>query len=324
MKNKLLLLFVIIFFSVCNANAQATFPVTDSTPVVVSGLMMGYHIKSTEEKQVGDKGNFSRYNVLFYITNTTPEAKIILYKQGWNALNNISDYLVRFDCANATGARLTSKSVTLEAAPCNVLAQVDDKDASGKTIQNKRFVQIGYWIKPGETISASTIMIVPLNEFPQMTATFLMNSAGSMASGMPGINMNTAQNIPAPQGFFKLRNLWKNTFINNQQGQIGCTTIDNEWWSAQWQLIPVPASNFFLIQNRWKNNFISLDPSGFVTMTTNHVNTSMWQIEPVAGSDAVRFKNAANNTYLNIEQGNIQSTAIWNSALSSEWIMEQQ
>ena len=65
---------------------------------------------------------------------------------------------------NATGARLTSKRLTLQAPACNVMAVVEDKDCnSNKTVQNKRLANIGYWIRPGETIHADVIVIVPLN-----------------------------------------------------------------------------------------------------------------------------------------------------------------
>lgn len=324
MKNKILFLLVIISLETMHTNAQPSYPVTDTTPVTVNGLLMGYHIKSAEEKQVSDKGNFSRYSMQFYITNTTSEAKIILYKEGWNVLNNVSDYLARFDCFNATGARFTSKSTTLEAAPCNILAQVDDKDcASNKTVQNKRFVQIGYWIKPGQIISASTIMIVPLNELPKVTATFLMNSVSSMGSAEMS-PYNREQPSYNAQQFFQLKNVWKNTFLNVQYGPVTCTDIDSGWWSAQWQVLPVSGTNYFTIKNRWKNNYISLDPSGAVVITANQVNTSLWLIEPIANSTAVRLKNSANNTYLNVETGNLQSTQIWNDAWSAQWVLTAQ
>ncbi len=320
MNRKIILLSVMAFFSICRLKAQQPFDVSDSVPITVNGLEMGYHIKSAEEKEVSDKGNFSRYSVQFYITNTTTEAKIILYKEGWNILGNVSDYLVRFDCLNATGARFTSKGATLEAAPCNILADVEDKDcSSGKTTHSKKFVQIGYWIKARQTISTSTVMIVPLNEMPKMTAAFLMNSVSSMASaqyGQPGAGINDIQS------FSKVRNIWKNTYLNNQNGALVCTGIDNGWWSAQWQLIPVSGTNLFNIKNKWKNNYISLDESGAVTVSLIQSNIAMWQLERVQDSNAFRLKNVANNTYLNIENGTLQSTKIWDTALSAQWIFE--
>lgn len=298
--------------------AQETLAVTDAMPVTVNGLQMGYTIKSAEEKDVKDKGSLSRYNIHFYITNTTTEAKIILYKQGFTLLNDISADLVRFDCSNATGARLTNKTATLQATTCNVLADVEDKDAaSNKTVHNKRFVQIGYWIKPGQTISTNSIMIVPLNELPKITATLLMNGAGTMASAQNGqSNANDAQ------AFSKIKNVWKSTYLHIQNGPPACSEIDNGWWSAQWQLVAISGTNYYGIKNKWKNNYLCLDPSGAVTVNPAEINTAMWLLEPIENSNAVRLKNVANNTYLNIENGTLQSTQIWNDASSAQWVLE--
>ncbi len=298
--------------------AQETLAVTDAMPVTVNGLQMGYTIKSAEEKDVKDKGSLSRYYIHFYITNTTTEAKIILYKQGFTLLNDISADLVRFDCSNATGARLTNKTATLQATTCNVLADVEDKDAaSNKTVHNKRFVQIGYWIKPGQTISTNSIMIVPLNELPKITATLLMNGAGTMASAQNGqSNANDAQ------AFSKIKNVWKSTYLHIQNGPPACSEIDNGWWSAQWQLVAISGTNYYGIKNKWKNNYLCLDPSGAVTVNPAEINTAMWLLEPIENSNAVRLKNVANNTYLNIENGTLQSTQIWNDASSAQWVLE--
>ena len=173
------LLLLICAIAVCTPGTQAqqTYHVTDTHPAVVNGLEMGFSVKSKEEKSVGDKGNFSRYALRFYITNTTSEAKLILYKQGLNLLGNVSDQLVQFNCKNATGARLTTKSALLNAEPCMLAAMVEDKECgSNKVVKNKRMVQVGFWIKAGQTISTDGIVIVPLNQQPDVDAVFLGNS----------------------------------------------------------------------------------------------------------------------------------------------------
>src|SRR6185369_13652820 len=89
---------------------------------------------------------------------------------------------------NATGARLTVKEATLQAHPCIMDAIVEDKDCTtGKVVQNKRPVNIGYWIRPGETIAGNSIVIVPLNQKPDMTATlFPINNAPVVSTFGPG------------------------------------------------------------------------------------------------------------------------------------------
>lgn len=152
--------------------------VPDTAAMTYDGLTVGYRIKSSKEKEVGNKGDFSRYSVEFYIVNNTYEAKIFLYNQGWQIANDVSPYVVQFDILNATGARFTSKMVQLQLAPCEVLGIVQDKntdkDKNSKS-GNKQFVKIGYWIRPGETIRTSAVLIVPLNELPSVKATMYPN-----------------------------------------------------------------------------------------------------------------------------------------------------
>lgn len=152
-----------------------SFPVTDSAPALLNGLQAGYIVTGESEKEVGDKGNFSRYKLRFYVTNTSSEAKILFFSQ-WgdpvlHADKSVPE-LVQFVCQNATGARLTSKGCSLSASPCNLEVLIDDKDAHGNAVQIRRMAHLGYWIKPGETISTNVIMIVPLGERPQVLATF--------------------------------------------------------------------------------------------------------------------------------------------------------
>ena len=55
--------------------------ITDTTPAIFNGLQMGFSILKQSEKEVGKKGNFSRYSLRFYVTNTTGEAKILMLKE---------------------------------------------------------------------------------------------------------------------------------------------------------------------------------------------------------------------------------------------------
>ena len=205
--------------------------------------------------------------------------KMLLYKSGFNLLgNDVSPTLVQFKCLNATGARLTSKEVLLQAKACNIMASVEDKDcASGKTAQNKRMVQVGYWIKPGETISARTIVIVPLNERPDVKATLYSQGAfiGSAVVADYGSGQNAYPNnqqqrplqrnaLNIPQNFVKLKNIAANAYLNNEGGPLTCSPINNDWWSAHWQFIPVEGTNYFRIKNQWKETFLSTDNSSML------------------------------------------------------------
>lgn len=312
------------------AQQVATIPVTDSLAANVNGLQMGYTILSAKEKEVGNKGNFGRYSLRFFVTNTTGEAKILMYKQGFS-IGDLSPQAARFDILNATGARLTNKQVWLNLPAANVLANVEDKDASGKIVTNKRFVQIGYWLKGGETVHTDAIVIVPLDELPNVVVAPLFNTNQLVGNGY-GAPVPAEVAPPSPffspsqgsiQGFIKLKNLWKNTYLNNEKGPAVCTAITDGWWSAQWQILPVNGTNFYLVKNRWKETYISTEDPNSMLSINPQSRASLWIVEPV-DQQTVRFRNVANNTYLNIEPGRLQSTQIQPGAWSSEWVIEPQ
>lgn len=319
----------------CSLLAQQVFPVTDKQPVLVDGLEMGYVIKSTEVKAVSDKGNFSRYSVSFYVRNTTNQGKIMLYKQGWNVLNNVSDQLAQFNCLNATGARFTSKEAIINAVACNVLAMVNDCDPK-KVDRNKQFVQIGYWIKPGQTISTTAILITPLNELPNMQVTYLAAQLTPVASASIGgpemVPVAGQQNYPPPpvapnegENFIKLKNNFNNMYLNNQQGPPQATNIDAGWWSAQWQIVFIPGGKWVNIKNKWKGNYLYVDQRGYVTFTDNYNDRAgYWSVEATNDKDVFRFRNLMTGGYLCIAANGvlIQSKTPINTFVSG-WLFEQ-
>jgi len=161
-----------------NIYAQQNEAITDSMPYSKDGLEIGYRILTNTTKEVGDKGDFSRFEINCFLMNKTEDPKIIFYKSSgfWGSNENESsvDDVVKFECLNATGARLTSKTALLEARACFTEAWVDEKDCTnGKTIRKKKSVQIGYFIPPGATISKKIIVIVPLNQKPDFRISLL-------------------------------------------------------------------------------------------------------------------------------------------------------
>jgi Ricin-type beta-trefoil lectin domain-like len=324
---KLYLRIILLFCSSLSfipAFSQQPFTVTQSAPARLDGLKAGYTLVNEKEKEVGDKGNFSRFSIEFYITNETNQAKIILYKQGFNLLaSDVSPNLVLFRCINATGARMTSKEFSLQAKTCMIPALVEDKDcSSGKTTQSKRQVQVGYWIKAGETISTKSVVIVPLSQQPDMTAVFFPNSNSPVGSTINNQPVTNDLPVTGGEGFMKIRNFAINTFLNNQDGPLGCTTIDNGWWSAQWQLLPVPGTNYYVIKNRWKNNFISTGNNGLLSVNDQSAN-SMWMIEAVGNSNTYTLKNVGTNRFLINQDGALQAEAVFADQPNARWILEQ-
>ena len=320
----------------CRLFGQQTTTVTDKQPALIDGLELGYIIKSTEVKAVSGKGDFSRYSVSFYVRNTTDQGKIMLYKQGWNILDNVSDQLAQFNCLNATGARLTTKEAIINAEACNVLAKVNNNCDPKATKAEKQFVQIGYWIKPGQTISTGAILITPLNELPNVQVTYLAAQLTPVASAMIGgpqmVPVAGQQNFPPPPqqqandvNFIKLKNNFNNTYLNNQLGPPQTSTIDAGWWSAQWEVDAVPNGHYMTIKNRWKGNFLYVDQRGYITFTDNYADRACyWSVEPTNDQNVFRFKNLMTGGYLTIAaNGALIQTKTPINNFASGWLFEQ-
>ena len=327
---KICLLFTSLMLAYCNLWAQSIMPVTDKEPATFASITMGYTIKSTEVKAVSDKGNFSRYSIRFYVTNNSPEAKIMLYKQGWNVLGNVSDKLAQFNCLNATGARFTSKEATINATECNVLADVDDQVAgTNKTVKNRRFVQIGYWIKPGQTISTDAIMICPLNELPKMEVTYLANQLTAVGSAeAPPISRETFYHNESPlspgngQGFVKIRNLFTTTYLNYETNVMHSSAIDAGWWSAQWQLIPIPGTRYFNIKSKWKGTFFTTDGAKFDLFADYMNDGARWILEPAEVPQSFRIINVESQKYLCVGSSNELKLTLNGNVPSTTWSLE--
>src|SRR5262249_10608318 len=56
---------------------------------------------------------------------------------------------------------------------------------------------------------------------------------------------------PADEGYFRIRNRYRNTFIHIEHGVVEAGAIDPEWFSAQWSFIPT-GDGHVRIKNRWK------------------------------------------------------------------------
>ena len=302
--------------------AQQTFTVYDSLPVTVNGLQAGYSISSESEKEVGKKGDFSRFKIRFYLTNTSSQAQILYRKPAIiGGSGSLSPILALFKCTNATGARLTNKMASMEMQPCRIEATVEDKECgTDKTVQHVRQVDIGYWIKPGETITRTYPMIVPLNQKPEVTVTFYPENGSQTGSLVSTPDNNNQQRL---EEFVRLKNVFGNTYIHNQNGPLACTDIDYNWWSAQWELVAVAGTNNFQIVNRWKHSYISTENSSL--LSNNGTNSAaQWMIEEVKAGQAFYLRNAASGARLVIDNGQLKiSNAYLSDDTRAQWIIEK-
>ena len=151
------------------ARAQQSKPITEETPLLADGIEYGYSIKNAGTREVNNK-DFSRYEVTLYATNKSTCSRIVLYGQSMSLFESDMKTLAKFDCINATGAKLTSKSGEVSAKPMYVNARVTTRDEKGKTVIENQKVQVGYYIGVGETVEQNVIFIVPLNSKPDIKA----------------------------------------------------------------------------------------------------------------------------------------------------------
>lgn len=79
-----------------------------------------YSIKNVSIKEVSNS-HFSRYEVTLYATNKSECSQVVLFGQSLTENEFEMKMLAKFDCINATGARLTSKSDEVSAKPMFVL-----------------------------------------------------------------------------------------------------------------------------------------------------------------------------------------------------------
>lgn len=296
-----------------------TMELTDSAPAMLNGIKAGYEIRSVDTDS--KKDNQDRYKIYFYLTNTSTEAKIMYQNNGFMGhAGPINNNFALFKCSNATGARFTNKMCTMELQPCRMTAKVEDKDCEGKITVNTRQVEIGYWIKPGETVSKTYPIYVLKNEKPKVSVTFYPEVANQTGTVMNGNNNNAATyNI----SFARIKNFAAATYLNNQQGPLQCTNTDNGWWSADWEIRPVEGTENFYLINRWKGTYISSTASGMLSGSNNDPN-AMWLIQESNTPNVYYIKNAAGNGRLYVENGalKISSSFISNDA-SSKWIIEK-
>jgi hypothetical protein len=161
-------LLLIIFVAASSfAKAQQSKSITEDAPLVEDGIEYGYSIKNASTKEVSKK-DFSRYQVTLYATNKSECSRVILFSQSLSDPLTDIKTVAKFDCVNATGARLTSKTGEVNAKPMFVTARVNTKDDKGKDVTENQKVQIGYYIGAGQTIENDVIFIVPLNEKPDV------------------------------------------------------------------------------------------------------------------------------------------------------------
>ncbi|WP_250631143.1 ABC transporter permease [Rhodoflexus caldus] len=156
------------------AFAQESKLMEDGETMEYNGLRVGYRITNVSTREVG-KEVFDRYTITAFVTNFSA-CEIGLRLTGNERPGFINDQMLRlaaFDCLNATGARLTSRSmdISLRNDPVYFTHRYDVKLPDGKTETRSDNIIVGYMLQRNRTRENSFIVIVPRGEKPQIRVT---------------------------------------------------------------------------------------------------------------------------------------------------------
>lgn len=173
MKKIILSLLCIGIYSL--SNAQLLSEISSDKPVVIDDVEYGYMITNETTKEAGGK-EMSRYVVTIYGKNNSTCLKLFLFEnRSFLGSSSAENDLAKFNCINATGQRLTSKGGTVELRPFYANAKVPLRGTDGKAVNQDMKVQIGYALRPSESVTRSIIVICPLGEKPKMQVNPIFN-----------------------------------------------------------------------------------------------------------------------------------------------------
>ncbi|MVM37108.1 ABC transporter permease [Spirosoma sp. HMF3257] len=152
------------------AIAQQSYELTTSQPAQVNGIEYGYTIRNECKKEISNLGTVKRYELTVYATNKSGSTILFTPRQTSFGVRD-QDLIARFDCINATGAKLTSKTITLRARPMSTSYTASAKntnDTDGKAIETNAPGQTGHTFENGETLTNNIVVIVPDGEEPHL------------------------------------------------------------------------------------------------------------------------------------------------------------
>lgn len=134
----------------------------ENRPVVLNGFEYGYIIRN-EQVKTTKNDEYARFELSFYLTNKSGCTKLYADRAGFLSDEN-PNLLATFNCSNANGKRLTSKSGMVRARDFFVNAKVN---IAGK--ESLQSVKAGFIFRNGETLKSNIIVLLPAGERPQIT-----------------------------------------------------------------------------------------------------------------------------------------------------------
>ncbi len=164
---------IICLFSISFINAQASYSLEEGKPYVLNGIEYGFNIKNERKKGIKNE-EYNRFEITAYVVNKSGCTKIMLPK-GTLFGPDYQDVVAEFDCLNATGKRLTSKSAKVKARDFTTPYSYTTKGTDGKDFRNSVTVKVGNMLRNGETIYNNFVVILPEGERPDMKVRIIEN-----------------------------------------------------------------------------------------------------------------------------------------------------
>ena len=172
MKNSILLIFCIFSFQFCFS--QASYTIEEGKPYVLNGIEYGYEIRNERKKEL-KKEEFARYEITAFVTNRSGCTKLMFPRQTLLLGLDYQDVMAEFDCLNATGKRLTSKSAKVKAREFTAPYTYTTKGTDGKDFKHNVTVKVGNMLRNGETVTNNFVVILPEGERPNMKVRIVEN-----------------------------------------------------------------------------------------------------------------------------------------------------
>ena len=159
-------LFLSLFLMPLLASAQMAYDIEEGHPTEVNGIEYGFEIRNERKKDVKDE-TFNRFEITVYATNKSGCTKLMFPRQTVFG-TEYQEIIAQYDCLNATGKRLTSKSGTVKAKEFSVPYTTTIRNSEGKDVSNTVRVRAGNVFRNGESITENFIVIIPDGERPRM------------------------------------------------------------------------------------------------------------------------------------------------------------
>lgn len=167
--------FIFTLLTLGLATAAKAQQIKDGQTLDLNGIAVTFNIVNKESVDVKDQ-SFDRYKVSATVKNNSGKSFNNRLTSSLDLAGALKSKAVELDCINATGARLTSKKISVGMKAHTITVTYPSKDKDGKFVNQTMVVVAGYYFDPGQTLQDDAIFIVPKGEAPQVTVRSLLQN----------------------------------------------------------------------------------------------------------------------------------------------------